>query len=216
MASAGPVLAHWYRLIEGLTESPRAFYAAVEEAIGRRQVPDAHASRVEWAEAGAFSARREYLRLVRARHGLDICGAPFGTGFFVSWWLTEVRPSPLLPTFVAVLSFAILYLVLRTIGGATLGFVGVVGLFVGLGSLMSAQGEKRWHAYLLAVFLLGPLWERLFLPPTYYRIDTANMFQSAVHTAVLEVIDDRTTTKGLPRLSELDRKPILQEFYRRR
>ena len=35
------------------------------------------------------SANRQYLRMHRGKHAFDICAAPFGNGFFVSWWLTE-------------------------------------------------------------------------------------------------------------------------------
>lgn len=35
----------------------------------------------------SLSARREYLRVKRRDLILDICAAPFGTGFLVSWWL---------------------------------------------------------------------------------------------------------------------------------
>jgi hypothetical protein len=101
MARASPsiVISHWYHLLEGLQASPREFYAAVERAIQSRQVPDARASRVDWKEGGLLSARRDYLRIRRKKLVFDICGAPFGSNFFVSWWLGEL-PSG----FVALLS----------------------------------------------------------------------------------------------------------------
>lgn len=120
-------------------------------AIERRAIPDAAQSRVDWREGGVLSAKREYLRVRRKQYTFDICGAPFGTGFFVSWWLTE----PL----------------------------GCLGGYI----------RRR---------------------ETYYRIDTALMFQEAVHAAVLEVIDGMTSAKGIRGLSELDRKPILRSLVR--
>jgi hypothetical protein len=51
---------------------------------------------------------------------------------------------------------------------------------------------------------------------TYYRIDTTLMFQKAIHNAVLEVIDEMTTAKGLRALGEHDRKPVMREFYQRK
>jgi len=85
------VLAQWSTLVEGLQWSPKDFYVSVEQAIGRRQLPDIFLSRVSYAEGGLFSAKREYLRVTRKDHIFDICGAPFGTGFFFSSWLGE-RP----------------------------------------------------------------------------------------------------------------------------
>lgn len=213
-ASAGLVLSHWYHLIEGLQTSSLDFYGKVEAALEPRQLPDASRSRVDWREGGAFSARREYLRVSRGRHTIDICGAPFGTGFFVSWWLAESRPNPILPTIAALLAIGILGNIFRAIGGLALTVVGVVGVFIALGAVMG-QGEAEWHGYLLAIPILGPLWERLFLPATYYRIDTALMFQEATRHAVLDVVDGFTKAQGLRALTELERKPILRDFYRR-
>jgi hypothetical protein len=85
------ILAHWSILIEALQASPMDFYAQVEAALERRQVPDTKRSRVDWREGGILSAKREYLRVQRREHIVDICGAPFGTGFFFSWWLGENR-----------------------------------------------------------------------------------------------------------------------------
>ena len=59
---------------------------------------------------------------------------------------------------------------------------------------------------------MGRLYEILFSPPTFYKLDTALMFQEAVHNAVLEVIDGMTSAKGLRALSDLERKPILKAF----
>jgi hypothetical protein len=85
------VLGHSYRLLEDLRTSPRSFYAAVEEAVARRRLPGVASSRVFWREGGPFTPQREYLRLRRGELVLDICAAPYGAGFFVSWWLGERR-----------------------------------------------------------------------------------------------------------------------------
>jgi hypothetical protein len=43
--------------------------------------------------SGLLSAKREYLHVRRGKLAFDICGAPFGTGFFLSCWLAEMAPS---------------------------------------------------------------------------------------------------------------------------
>lgn len=93
MAKASPsiVISHWYYLFEGMQASPKEFYAAVERAIETRRVPDTSRSRVDWKEGGLLSARREYLRVRRKKLVFDICGAPFGPNFFISWWLGELH-----------------------------------------------------------------------------------------------------------------------------
>ena len=161
-ASTASIISHWYYLFEGLQSSPKGFYAAVERAIQSRQVPDARTSRVDWKEGGLLSASREYLRVRRKKLIFDICGAPFGPSFFVSWWLGEL-PS------------------------------GLVGL-------------------LSAIPVVGAIFERFFRPVTYYQVDTALMFQEAVHNAVMEVIGCVTANKGVRALTEAERKPIMTRF----
>src|SRR3989344_80720 len=92
------VMSHWSNLIENLQASPLEFYGLVECAIRNRNIPEASTSRVDWQEGGLLSAKREYLRVSRGKNIFDVCGAPFGNGFFVSWWLGEPRPSPVGPS----------------------------------------------------------------------------------------------------------------------
>src|SRR5579871_3130501 len=89
MPKQANVISHWYQLIENFQTSSLEFYKSVETAIERRAVPENQSARVEHKESGLASAKREYLRMHRGKHAFDICAAPFGTGFFVSWWLTE-------------------------------------------------------------------------------------------------------------------------------
>ena len=159
------ILSHWHHLIDNLRASTQQFYESVDKVIKDRQLPDTRLSRIEHAEGGVFSAKREYLRVVRNEHVFDICAAPFGRGFFISWWLGED-----------------------------------IGLL---------------YAIIMRIPFLGPALVRIFRPETYYRIDTALMFQELVHASVLEVLDDSTKTQGLRSLTELERKPILRELFKR-
>ena len=84
------IISHWYQLIEGLQESSQQFYFLLEHAINERQIPNIDISRIDHREGGALSAKREYLRVRRKEYLFDVCAAPFGNGFFISWWLGEV------------------------------------------------------------------------------------------------------------------------------
>lgn len=53
-----------------------------------------------------------------------------------------------------------------------------------------------------------------FYRPTYYKIDTASMFMTYTHHCVLAVIDEITKNTGI-RLTELERKPILNNIFAR-
>src|SRR5437868_6847318 len=89
MAKQANIISHWYQLIENFQASSLGFYELLEAAMERRKVPEQHAARVEFKEGGLVSAHREYLRMHRGKYAFDICAAPFGTGFFISWWFTE-------------------------------------------------------------------------------------------------------------------------------
>lgn len=63
-------------------------------------------------------------------------------------------------------------------------------------------------------FVGGALAQKLY-PVTYYRIDTASMFMSYAQFSVLKVIDEVTSSKGIRAMSEADRKPLLNDIFKR-
>jgi hypothetical protein len=217
-ASLDTVVSHWSTLLENLQASPLEFYKSVEAAMERRQIPQMKNDRVDYKEAGLFSAKREYLQVGREKFIFDICGAPFGTGFFVSWWLAEAKPklNPFLKVLAVFGMLLLTGLILNMFGfmwGIGITVVGVLGSLAGI-SVMSTDGELD-DGIVRALPIIGWIYERFFKPATYYRIDTMLMFQKAVHNAVLEVIDAMTTANGLRALAESERKPIMPEFYQR-
>jgi len=163
MSETGQIVSHWYHLTEGLQQSSQEFYRSVEEAVRKREM-NTMMRRAGYREGGILTPKREYLEIKRRDHVFSICAAPFGTGFFISWWLLE-QPSSILLQLLALIPF-----------------VGRVALWA-------------------------------FQPVTFYRIDTALMFQQSVHLAVLEVLDRLTEAKGLRVLSESERKPVLSGFF---
>jgi len=157
--------ARWHHLKEDLKESSQQFYANCEEAVKSRNIEGIKLSRVDYREGGIFSAKREYLRVKWKTYIFDICAAPFGNGFFVSWWLGQT-PTPIM---------ALVYM----------------------------------------IPIIGPLLVRAFKPETYYQLDTTAMFQESIHHAVLEVFEKIIQTSGLRSLSELERKPIMQDLLKK-
>lgn len=89
------VFSHWNKPSEGFQTSAMDFYASVEAALQRRQIPDVSVYRVDLHEGRTLSAMREYLRFTRQKLAFDLCAAPYGTGYFYSW-LGERPPSRLL------------------------------------------------------------------------------------------------------------------------
>lgn len=80
---------HWQHHFDTLHFSSQEFYKTLEEVIAKKEMPDLKISRVALNEAGIGSAQREYLRIERKHLLFDVCAAPFGHGFFVSWWQGE-------------------------------------------------------------------------------------------------------------------------------
>lgn len=204
------VISHWSQLVENLQTSPLQVYSLVEAAIQRREVPETFIERIEYKEGGAISARRTYLRIKRGRLAFDVCGAPFGTGFFFSTWLAEV------PVLTALHKFAIF-------GALGLVFILCMSYSFFAGPLLFAalvffalfligQGDMGFDEVVMELPVIGILYAKLFKPITYYRLDTAAMFQAAVQAAVLETIDELTSAQGLRMLSELERKPLMHKL----
>ena len=62
--------------------------------------------------------------------------------------------------------------------------------------------------------LLGRIYERFFNPDTFFRQDTTACYRTAVHEAVLSVIDDLTSEHGIRQLNQEERRPTLSNIIR--
>ena len=185
------VISHWAKLIDGFQMPPSELYATVEANVRVRQVPNVNLSRVDWHEGGAFSDKREYLRINRRDLDFYVCGAPFGSGFFVSSRLT----TPASFNWLLMIPFGIV------------GFLFVAFIFLkmfGFFGIILAFGAAAAGIY----YLVNA--NKL----TFYKIDTAMMFQQVVHQSVLDAIDEATKAKAIAPLSEAERKPIMHELFR--
>ncbi len=68
--------------------------------------------------------------------------------------------------------------------------------------------------HILAIPILGWIYQKIFNPITYYSLDTALMFQESIRRAVNDVIDGLLDEKGLQALSEGQRKPTIRDLAR--
>lgn len=237
MARSPELISHWYTLIDGMQASSQEFYRLVNAVIEQRSVPEKTSTLVTWQESGLLSAQRLYLRIQRGRLAFDVCAAPYGKGFFVSWRLA------FLPFRIGFL----LFVLLLATGAAAyywLGFYGpdhgyvlcdryrwvwelgrlgipphvaiggpssLVAMTLMLGAIRLFGGPDA----ILAFPVIGWLYKICFAQETYYRIDTALMFQESVRRAVLEVIDGLISQQGLRALSEPERQPCLRDLGKR-
>lgn len=211
-------IGQWAQLMEGMQASPLDFYAAIEAAIKRREIPGCRLSRVEWPEGGFFSARRQYLRAKRGEALIDVCGAPFGTAFFSSSWLCIPPPT---------IWKAIVLLLIGLYVGVDYS-IQLAWLIQRNGLQQALQADVLWPTtlqfvvilfldflFMASVVIFGII-RPLFFPPrqTFYRYDTAEMFYRAVHEAVREVVDGLRSAQGLRALTEAEWKPIMKGLGR--
>lgn len=155
----------WNTLIDNFNFSTQEFYKLLKEELQNQGIKRIEIEQVSLKEGNVFSSRRSYLRATWKEYQYDICAAPFGKGFFISWWLLYKN--------------SIAQLIISKIP------------FVG-----------GWFA-------------RKLYPVTYYKIDTASMFMTYAQAAVLKVVDDITKSQGVRALSEQERKPTLQDIFKR-
>lgn len=93
MARVDPttIVSHWNTMIPRMQQSSDQFYDEVQRLIGEHNLKDVRLERVNIAEGGIFSSKREYLQVRRADFVFHVCAAPYGNGFFVSWWFGTVE-----------------------------------------------------------------------------------------------------------------------------
>lgn len=225
------VVSHWNKLVEGFQTSAKDFYTAVEAALDQRKIPGLKVSRVDWNEGGVLSPKREYLRITGGRYTFDVCAAPFGTGYFFSSWLVK-RPARFVVLFfllflaAAALIFTLLerfvaglvghtnWIFFGPMAPFTYGAIALLAAVVNLW-LVAICARLGWddpEAAIMAMPILGWIYEQYFAPQTYYRFDTVSMFRTAADGAVKDTVDGLLVAKGLRALTEDERKPVFQKL----
>jgi hypothetical protein len=157
------IISHWNHRADDLQQSSDAFYGDVEKSLNEHKIDHIKVERVNLSEGGIFSSKREYLQVKRGEHVFHVCAAPFGNGFFISWWLGHV--------------------------------------------------EAGFLAWLAGIPIIGFLVRNLLTPMTYYKLDTALMFQSVTHSAVAGTLDAMLDAKGMRSLSDVERAPVMRDFF---
>jgi len=219
MARGGNVVSHWHTLIDDFNTSTLDFYLAVEQAVEARELPEVRFSRADFKEGGFASAKREYLRVERRNVAFDICAAPYGKGFFFSWWLSRLGPAH---PFLYILGFLgaiffgplILWYPLR---GSCASVLIMPVLFVAVLAGLAVLARKEVFGpedQILAIPVLGWIYEKIFNPITYYSLDSALMFQESIRRAVNDVLAGLLDEKGLRALTEEQQKPTIRDLAR--
>jgi hypothetical protein len=83
------VISYWHHTFDQTNFSVQDFYETLGKAIEDRKLPNMKIYRVLHNERIFFSPKREYIRLNWNDETFDICAAPYGECFYVSWWFVE-------------------------------------------------------------------------------------------------------------------------------
>ena len=83
-------------------------------------------------------------------------------------------------------------------------------------ALLARGGNYGAERAMLTIPLVGWFYQKAFAPPTFYRLDTMYMFQSAVQSAMQEVINGLLTATGLRALNDGEFKPVEKQLVDKR
>lgn len=138
----------WQHLLDNFTYSPKEFYEKLQQNLKETKIDGITYDWEDLHEGTHFvSATRLYLKITWKEKLFYVCAAPFGRGFFISWWHFEKTP--------------------------------------------------LWERILLMFGRFGR-WITLSINPmTFYRIDTAAVFQRYMHDTVMKTMEDITKEKGV-------------------
>lgn len=75
--------------------------------------------------------------------------------------------------------------------------------------------KTGFNALFSSIPVIGAYLSNFFFPATYYKIDTASMFMTYTQSAMQKVIDEMVSVKGIRSLSEMEKKPVLRDFFKR-
>jgi hypothetical protein len=188
------VIQYWYVLFDNFETPASEFYQAIEHDLVARELTGMEISRVEYAEGGALSARREYLRMRRERLIFDICAAPFGTAWFFSCRFAEIPLTIFLWEVIIVL-----FVLAAVVWFYTILFGLIFGSILFAASLLSllllmrntvALGMQDVDAALLQIPVIGGFYEVFIRKPTYYREDTRHAYINIVNSIVRSRINE--------------------------
>ena len=86
LKNSSEVQGNWSHLFANMEHDPREFYKLVKEILEEQKLPGVKIGGRTFKQGGALSHQRLYLEVYRGDYIFHICAAPWGNGFFFSWW----------------------------------------------------------------------------------------------------------------------------------
>lgn len=94
-------IGNWCVLYPNMNYDPEEYYQKVVDILVKHEVPNFHSRHRTFEQGSMISSQRLYLEVSRGEYIYHICGAPWGTDFFFSWWQRK-RYSPIERLFVKI------------------------------------------------------------------------------------------------------------------
>jgi hypothetical protein len=88
LRSSEPI-GNWSHLFPDMQIDPEEFYKLVEDILTEWKIPNVKTGRRTLKQGGVLSHQRVYLEIECGDYVYHVCAAPWGTGFFFSWWLRQ-------------------------------------------------------------------------------------------------------------------------------
>lgn len=73
--------------------------------------------------------------------------------------------------------------------------------------------ESGIWTFIARIPWVGFLVSRLLRPITYFKLDTAGIFQTLVHGAITETLEEWVVSKGIKPLLPDERKPVMKDLF---
>lgn len=73
--------------------------------------------------------------------------------------------------------------------------------------------DSGFWAWIAGIPIVGMIATRFLKPMTYFKADTAGIFQALVHGAIMETLDGWSEAKGIRPLVPDERKPVMRDFF---
>src|ERR1041385_1681560 len=170
-------------LIPNLSYSAQDFYALVMTKVAAREVPTMETQFLRMSQGGPATAKRLYLQLRRERMFIEICAMQFGNGFFVSERVFERKVrGPVWRMLGGLLLLAVVSGVVWSRLGwiyGVLTFTGLIALTLSLMRLAAGNAADTLDRTLSDLSVIGPVYEWLFHPNTFFREDTNMAYREA-------------------------------------
>lgn len=84
---ASEAIASWNHMVDDFHYSTEEFYKLLEAQIKKKEVPGVKTRTRNIKQGGMLSKNRLYFEVSRKEYIFHVCAAPFGKGYFFSWYL---------------------------------------------------------------------------------------------------------------------------------